>query len=86
MGWNCGSLWSGGTGGGNWLFPVLHIATSLLFWGALIAGGFYLVKALSNNRASSNSNTNTSALEILKLRYAKGEISKEDYERIKKDL
>lgn len=31
-------------------------------------------------------NRNTNALEILKVRYAKGEINKEEYDKMKKDI
>jgi len=51
----------------------------LLFWAAIIYLIFTLLKR--DRRCSANS-----AEDILKRRYASGEISKEDFERMKRDL
>lgn len=53
---------------------------TLLFWVLLIAGVMLLVKWLRKQ------NTNESALEILKKRYAHGEIDKETFDRMKKEV
>lgn len=65
----------------GWLFIVL-----LLVGGALLAFGF--VKAASGGASSALLPVNRSQppLEILKQRYAKGEINKEEYEQMKADL
>lgn len=52
----------------------------LLFWGLVIYGVFLLFKR------ESSSNGKDQAIEILKERYAKGEITKEQFEAMKKDL
>lgn len=57
-------------------FPMM-----ILFWGAVI---MIIIWAI---RGSRNSNENgKSALDILKERYAKGEITKEEFESKKKDI
>jgi len=66
-------------GYGGWMFGGMWIFT-LLFWVLVIAGVVLLVKSLSKQ------NTLESALEILKKRYARGEIDKETFERMKKDI
>lgn len=56
----------------------------ILFWGLIIWGIVYLVR-----NASSQSNSTTSrkdAMEILKERYAKGEIDKKEFEEKKKAI
>jgi len=65
-----------GTGFG-WIFIVI-------FWILLILGIVYLVKyvAVSGKREEPKE----TALDILKKRYATGEISKEEFDRIKDDL
>ncbi len=66
-----------------WFMPVLMI----LFWGLVIWGIVALVRGLGGARSSdSGSSHPDSALEVLKKRYARGEIDKEEYEGKKKDL
>ncbi len=67
--------------GWMWLMPIFFI----LFWGLVIWGIVALVRGLSGSRGSDSSKAD-SAPEILKRRYARGDISKEEYEEKKKDL
>lgn len=83
-----------GYGYGTSLFGgLIHSVFSLLFWVLLLAGLYFLVRwlmeAASGKAACLVSATpvaTTSALEILKQRYARGEISREEFECIKQDL
>ena len=55
------------------------------FWIVLVAAIVYLLlKGITQQKP--HHAKEDSALEILKKRYARGEISKEEYERIKKDI
>lgn len=55
--------------------------------GLIILGIFiWLVVKVINQNNSSGSSNNKSALDILKERYAKGEIGKEEFEEKKKDI
>ncbi len=67
-----------GMGGGfMWLFPLIGL------------GIFLYVVYMIFNRTSINNNFGTnseSALEVLKKRYARGEISKDEFEDMKKSL
>lgn len=56
----------------------------IIFWALLIAGVIALVKYFIGNDSVQKSSS--SALDILKERYAKGEIEKEEFESKKKDL
>ena len=67
--------------GWMWLMPVLGIVfLGLIIW-AIVAS----VRS-SNGSKGSDSSKADSALEVLKNRYARGEISKEEYEEKRKDL
>jgi len=55
----------------------------VLFWGAIIALVVWGIKK-ATERGSTNEKKNP--LDIAKERYAKGEISKEEFDKIKKDL
>ncbi len=70
-----GSMWFGG--GFIWIFWILLIVA--LVWG---------VKAATNggNSSSGNAKADESPLEILKKRYAKGEIEEDEYIRKRNEL
>jgi putative membrane protein len=55
----------------------------VVFWGGLIALIAWGIKKLTERGSSTPKHD---PLEIAKERYAKGEISKEEFEQIKKDL
>ncbi len=58
----------------------------LLFWVVLILGAIWLVRVLLDHRPRSYSGTNLTPHEILDQRYARGEISRAEYEQILSDL
>ncbi len=83
QGGNWGMMGSGMWGGWMILMPIFFI----LFWGLVIWGIVALVRGLSRPGGSeSASGRSDSALEVLKKRYARGEIDKKEYEEKKKDL
>ena len=80
-GW--GMMGPGMMGGFGWMaiMPVLWIIVlGLIIWAVVAA-----VRGSSESR-SSNSSKADLALEVLKRRYARGEINKEEYEEKKRDL
>lgn len=58
----------------------------LLWWALIIAGIVALVRWISKESHGRARTHEKSALEILKERYAKGEIGREEFEEKKKDL
>ncbi len=57
-----------------------------IFWIAIIVGIFFLVKWIVMQSRQSEQKGEENPLEILKKRYARGEIDKEEFEQKKKDL
>jgi putative membrane protein len=58
-----------------------------VFWGLIIIGLVLVVRwLLDRGRPGSGQGTGEPPLDILKRRYARGEISKEEYDRMKQDL
>ncbi len=65
--------WGMGLG---WIFMII-------FWVLVILGIAFLVQATTRGRKGPEQET---PLDILKRRYAKGEITREEFERMKDDL
>jgi putative membrane protein len=65
-----------GMGSGMWIF-------GLIFWILILVGLVLLIKYLWEGGGARKEE---SALEILKKKYARGEISKEEFEEKKKDM
>jgi putative membrane protein len=60
---------------------------SLIFWILLVAGAVLLVLwIVGKSGRGTRARVEESALDILKKRYARGEITKEQYEEMKKDI
>jgi len=78
MGW--GGFGGYGMGFVGWIFMFL-------FWGLIIVGIVLGVRWLLNQgRTGTTSEAANPALDILKRRYARGEISKEEFDRMKQDV
>ena len=75
MGWGYGMGWFG---------PIIMVA----FWIAVIVAVVFLIRWLMKAPRTGEqwARSEDSALEILKRRYARGEINKEEFEEKKKDL
>lgn len=71
--------WGGGGFGFGWIFM-------LLFWGLVIWVIFALIRGFSGHGNCGHGQGEKKALDILKERYAKGEIGKEEFDAKKKDL
>ena len=82
--WGHGPGMMGGGYGMGWFGGIIMIA----FWIAVIVGIILLIRWLiiSTRTTSYGTGSGESALEILKKRYARGEIDKQEFEEKKRDL
>lgn len=83
MGWDYG-VW-------GWGWMIFGSLMMVLFWGGLIALVVLAVRGLTGGNQRQGSNRAESApsgnpLDILQTRYAKGEITREEFEQIRDDL
>ena len=70
-------------------FSFLGVLLMVLFWGGLIALAAWLVRAMFNRAPQLppfQGSGDATAQQILDTRYARGEITKEQYELMKRDL
>ena len=74
-------MWYMHEGMGWWM--VFGGIFTLVFWGGLIA---LIVWGITRLTRRDSSTPNSNPLDIAKERYAKGELTKEAFEQIKKDL
>jgi len=78
-GWGWG--YGPGTYGGNyWWMGLIGMAIQILFWVGIIVLGVYLFRRLSP-RVSGGPIGRSDALDILRERFARGEIDAEEYQR-----
>lgn len=71
---------------GGWLGMGIGMIGTVLIWVLIIVGIVALVRWLTGSRAASEAPAAKTALDILKERYARGEIEREEFEQKKRDL
>lgn len=82
-GWD-GGWWGGGSG---WPWPgLIWLVFAVLFWAGLIALLIWAVRSTAAPRYRPPDMTRESAMEVLRRRLAEGEITPEEFERIKELL
>jgi putative membrane protein len=78
-----GMMGDWGMGGFGMIFMMI------LFWGLVIFGVIALIRWLiqsTGGRSHSGAGTGPDAMDILKKRYAKGEIARDEFETMKKEI
>ncbi len=71
--------------GGGWM--VLAVVLMIAFWGGIIALIVWAVTRFTRRESTGNQGIGgRNALDIAKERYARGEITKEQFDQIKRDL
>ncbi len=72
----------------GWGMGIFGMLFMFIFWGLIIVGLVFLIKWLfqSTRKADQSTVSASSALEILKERYARGEIERDEFEAKKRDL
>lgn len=75
-------MWPGGGFGSGWM--IIWGLMSILIWALIILGIVAIITWLV--RQPKGGQPSETALDILQKRYASGELSKEQYEEMKKEL
>ncbi len=73
-------------GPGGWIMMLFMV----LFWGLIIGLAIWFLGALfprsSNGKGNPESRSGDSAIEILRQRYARGELTRDQFEQMRHDL
>jgi len=78
-------MW-GYVNGYGWVGMIFGMVSMLLFWALLIAAVVVLAKHVWGSDRSTEGRQEKTALDILKERYARGEIEREEFQQKKLDL
>jgi putative membrane protein len=76
--------WAGGRWGGGWGAGMHFIGG--LFWLLILVGIVLLITSAMRHQGAAPSGSAEAPLDILKRRLAKGEITREEYDALKKEL
>lgn len=87
FGWGMmgGGMMGSGRGGGGPLWWGISWMLGIIFFAAVVAGVVWLITSIVRT-GTTTGRVEDNALEILKKRYARGEINKQEFEEKKKDL
>ncbi len=77
-------MWHSHEGAGWWM--LYGGIAMVIFWVLIITLVVWIIRALTTHEHRDRGPERRDPLDIAKERYAKGEISKEEFDRIKKDL
>jgi putative membrane protein len=87
FGYGYGSNFASGYSGGYWWTGLIGLGIQLLSWILIIAVGVAIFRWIGKRiPASSNPYTTGDALSIISERYARGEINKNEYMSLRKDI
>ena len=71
--------------GGWWIIPIICMIM-MFFFMMFRRGGFRPPWGQNSDRHQSENKDSETAIDILKKRYARGEITKDEFDQMKKDL
>jgi putative membrane protein len=77
-------MWDMHDGAGWWM--LYGGIMMVVFWGLIIWLAIWLISKITSHEQSGRGSERRDPLDIAKERYARGEISKEEFDKIKKDL
>ncbi|MBI4234349.1 MAG: SHOCT domain-containing protein [Chloroflexi bacterium] len=78
-------MWWMMNGGWNWGWGLFGLLWMLVFWGGIIFVVVWAVRRLTEHPADRGA-ARPSPLDIARERYARGEITREQFEQLKRDL
>lgn len=78
-------MWPYG-GGWGWGWMIGGWAMMVVFWGLVILGIVALVRYLGSGTIPTGSARAETPLEIVRRRYAAGEVTREQFEQVKRDV
>ena len=78
-------MWPYGYGGG-WGWMIGGWIMMVVFWGLVIVGIVALVRAANNRGGGAEPKDKETSVEVLRRRYAAGELTKEQFEEMKRNV
>ncbi|GMQ79874.1 MAG: SHOCT domain-containing protein [Thermodesulfobacteriota bacterium] len=72
--------------GGMWIFPIIMITVMIIVLYLIFGRGGFRLPWQDHENYSGRKEDSETALDILKKRYAKGEITKEEFEEMKRTI